>query len=353
MAAIDINSVDWREVVKKNTRKSYIVIAFFLIIFFALGFFIDLVWRYEQYGVMLTYGSYRLSFSDIAYLIATLKLTPWATIISSVIAFIWLIATFSCYDKIMLSGTKYREIHLSDPDPLCQRIYNVVEEMKIAAGMPYMPKVYLIEADYMNAFASGFSEKSSMVAVTRALANRLNRDELQAVMAHELTHIRNQDIKLNLFTVVLSNMLMFMIEFLFYSTLFSSNRGRRDNNSGGNAMAIILMVIMLLRFVLPIITSMMMLFLSRTREYMADAGAVELMRDNKPMASALIKISQNHSEPQTAQGYAHNSNERMRRASYLYDPASARFASGGMADMFSTHPSLKKRLASIGADLRS
>ncbi|WP_192483657.1 MULTISPECIES: zinc metalloprotease HtpX [Cysteiniphilum] len=352
MAAIDINGVDWREVVKKNTRKSYTVIALFLIIFFALGFLIDLVWRYGQYGGMMTYAGYRLSFGDIAYLVATLKLTPWATIISTIIAFIWLMATFSYYDKIMLAGTQYREISANDPDPLCQRIYNVTEEMKIAANMPYMPKVYLIEADYMNAFASGFSEKSSMVAVTRALANRLNRDELQAVMAHELTHIRNQDIKLNLFTVVLSNMLMFMIEFLFYSTLFGGNRNRRDNNNGGNAMAIIFMVIMLLRFILPIITSMMVLFLSRTREYMADAGAVELMRDNKPMANALIKISQNHNEPQTAQSYAHNSNERMRRASYLYDPASSKFAAGGMDDMFSTHPSLKKRLASIGANLR-
>ena len=289
----------------------------------------------------------------MAHALITLQLTPWATIISTVVALIWLLVTFSCYDKIMLAGTQYREIHANDPDPLCQRVYNVTEEMKIAANMPYMPKVYLIEANYMNAFASGFSEKSSMVAVARALAQKLNRDELQAVMVHELTHIRNQDIKLNLFTVVLSNMMMFMLEFMFWSLLFGGNRSSRRDNNNNNAMAIIFMVVMLLRFILPLITSMMMLFLSRTREYMADAGAVELMRDNQPMANALIKISQNHETPETAAFYRQTSNERMRRASYLYDPASAKFAAGGLDDMFSTHPSLQKRLKSIGAILKN
>ena len=353
MSAVNIKGTNWRNIVKQNTLKSYMVIVAFLIIFFILGFLIDLIWYYGQYSGIMTYAGYILSFSDIAYFLATLTLKPWATIISLLIAFIWIMATFSYYDKIMLAGTQYHQISPNDLDPLCQRIYNVTEEMKIAANMLYMPKVYIIEADYMNAFASGFSEKSSVVAVTRALANRLNRDELQAVMAHELTHIRNQDIKLNLCTVVLSNMLMFMVEFLFYSALFGSNRNRRDNNNGGNAIATIFMAIMFLRFILPIITSIMVLFLSRSREYMADAGAVELMRDNLPMANALIKISQNHSEPQTAQSYAHNSHERMRRASYLYDPASSKFSAGGMEDLFSTHPSLKKRLASIGASSRS
>ncbi|WP_119342775.1 zinc metalloprotease HtpX [Facilibium subflavum] len=346
---LDINSVDWREVVKKNTRKSYIVIALFLIIFFALGFFIDLIWRYGQLSSF--YPQYNISLSAVAHALISFQITPWAVIISTGLALIWLLLTFSYYDKIMLAGTQYREIQPNDPDPLCQRIYNIVEEMKIAANMPYMPKVYLIEANYMNAFASGFSEKSSMVAVTRTLAERLSRDELQAVMAHELTHIRNQDIKLNLFTVVLSNMLMFMIEFLFWSVLFSGgNRSRREGNN--NVMAIIFMVVMLLRFILPIITGLMMLFLSRTREYMADAGAVELMRDNRPMANALIKISNNHQDPQTAQAYRQTANERMRRASYLYDPASAKFSGNGVDDLFSTHPSLKKRLKSIGASIR-
>ncbi|MBK2126278.1 zinc metalloprotease HtpX [Fangia hongkongensis] len=348
---LDIQSMDWREVVRKNTRKSYIVIALFLIIFFALGLLIDVIWRYTQ--ITSYYPNYTIPFSAVFCALITLKIVPWATIISSAIALIWLLVTFSYYDKIMLAGTEYHEIHPGDPDPLCQRIYNVTEEMKIAANMPFIPKVYIIEANYMNAFASGFSEKSSMVAVTRALAQKLNREELQAVMAHELTHIRNQDIKLNLFTIVLSNMLMFMIEFLFWSLLFGGNRSnRRDNNNGNNVMAIIFMVVMILRFILPIITSMLMLFLSRTREYMADAGAVELMRDNRPMANALIKISENHAEPQTAQSYKQTANERMRRASYLYDPASAKFAAGNMEDMFSTHPSLKKRLASIGAILK-
>ncbi|MFZ9036241.1 MAG: zinc metalloprotease HtpX [Francisellaceae bacterium] len=348
---VDSHSTDWRGVVKRNTRKSYIVIGVFLIIFFALGLFIDLIWRYLEFSTYQAYYGYYISPGMILKALITLKLTPWATIISTGVALIWLLITFSAYDKIMLMGTQYREIKPNDPDPLLQRIYNVTEEMKIAAGLAYMPKVYLIEADYMNAFASGYSDKSAMVAVTRALAQSLSRDELQAVMAHELTHIRNKDIKLNLFTVVLSNMLMFMIESLFWTLLFGSNR-RNNRQSGGNVMAIVLLVVMVLRIVLPILTALMMFFLSRTREYMADAGAVELMRDNQPMAKALLKISNNHQNSNVAAAYKHTANERMRRASYLYDPASAKFATDSMDNLFSTHPSLKNRLKSIGISLK-
>lgn len=339
------NATNWRKTVQQNSRKSYFVIALFLIIFFALGLLIDLISRYIQFNSGFVYG--RIPLGRIAEALFSLQLTPWATIISSAIALIWLVATFSYYDKIMLSGTNARQIYPDDSDPFCRRIYHITEEMKIAANLAFMPKVYLIDADYMNAFAAGFSEKSSMIAVTRKLAESLNREELQAVIAHELTHIRNQDIKLNLFTVVLANMLMFMLEFLFWSLAFSGNRGSRRDNNGNNVIAIFLLVVMILRFVLPLITGLLMLFLSRTREYMADAGAVELMRDNRPIAKALIKISENHQSAEAAKAYKKTAHERMRRASYIFDPAKAKFAAS-TEDWFSTHPSLTKRLRAIG-----
>ncbi len=350
-------SADWRETIKQNTRKTYLVIFLFLIMFLALGLLIDFIWRYNTVGVYVqnAYGQYKMMAVPPGQLfveLITFKLMPYATIISVLAAIVWVFCTFSFYNKIMLSGTQYIEILPDSSDALSQKIYNVVEEMKLAANMSYMPKVYLIEADYMNAFASGYSEKSAMVAITRTLAEALSRDELQAVMAHELTHIRNQDIKLNLFTIVLANMLMFMVDILFYSVLFGgSGRNQRDdrNNNGNNIMMIIFVVVMVLRFVLPLITSLMMLFLSRTREYMADAGAVELMRDNTPMARALLKINSNHQEPETAQAYKQTSNERLRRASYIFDPNSAQLAEQKeSSDLFSTHPSLKKRLAAMG-----
>ena len=356
----DQKSVNWRQTVKNNQRKTYIVIATFLVLFLILGLLIDLIWRYNTAGSITTvYNQYGQAFQttippeigQLAIQLITLQLIPWATIICTGIAIIWVLATFVFYDKIMLAGTQYQEIKATDTNPTARKLYNIVEEMKLAANMSFMPKVYLIHAEYMNAFASGYSEKSAMVAVTTTLVDRLNRSELQAVMAHELTHIRNQDIKLNLFTVVLSNMLMFMLEVSFFSVLFSGN-SRRDNKNNNNIMTIIFIVVLVLRYILPIITTMLMLFLSRTREYMADAGAVELMRDNQPMANALLKINQAHNDPQTANSYKQQAHEQIRRASYIYDPSKALSATGNSNDFFSTHPSLKKRLAAIGIKIQ-
>jgi len=214
------------------------------------------------------------------------------------LAIISLLITFTLYDRIMLLGTDYKEITPETAQTIQEKqLYNVVEEMKVAAGLKFMPKVFLINADYMNAFASGYSEKSAMVAITReksamvaitrGLIEKLDRAELQAVMAHELSPIRHQDIKLTLAVAVLSNILLIVIDILFYSIVFK--RERREDNR-------LLMVVMVLRYVLPIITLLLTLFLSRTREYMADAGCVELMRDNEPMARALLKISQDHQQ---------------------------------------------------------
>ncbi|MFC4893111.1 zinc metalloprotease HtpX [Pseudofrancisella aestuarii] len=344
-------SANWREVVRKNTQKTYLVIAVFLIVFFLLGIFVDTVYRYSELAnAYYQYYHQQLSIGQVFVWLATFKIIPYATIIISAITIIWLYITFAMYDKIMLSGTDYQEITADNNDPLARRVYNVVEEMKVAAGMRYMPKVFLINANYMNAFASGYSEKSAMVAITAKLAQSLTRDELQAVMAHELTHIRNQDIKLNLFTMVLSNMMLIIMDFLFYSVLFSGNN-RSSNNRNNNA-AVFFLIIIILRYVLQIFTIFMMLFLSRTREYMADAGAVELMRTNMPMASALMKISKDSTTPEAQNEYKHNKNENLRRASYIYDPLSVGFSGGDMSDMFSTHPSLENRLQSIGVSAK-
>lgn len=345
-------SANWREVVRKNTQKTYLVIAVFLIVFFLLGIFVDTVYRYSELAnAYYQYYHHQLSIGQVFVWLATFKIIPYATIIISAITVIWLYITFAMYDKIMLSGTDYQEITAENNDPLARKIYNVVEEMKVAAGMRYMPKVFLINASYMNAFASGYSEKSAMVAITAKLAQSLTRDELQAVMAHELTHIRNQDIKLNLFTMVLSNMMLIIMDFLFYSVLFSGNN--RSNNNRNNNAAAFFLIIIILRYVLQIFTIFMMLFLSRTREYMADAGAVELMRTNMPMANALMKISKDSATPEAQYEYKHNKNENLRRASYIYDPLSAGFNGGDMSDMFSTHPSLENRLQSIGVSVKS
>ncbi|MFV9931316.1 MAG: zinc metalloprotease HtpX [Francisella endosymbiont of Hyalomma asiaticum] len=349
---LEYGSVNWREIVRKNTYRTYFVIATFFVVFFLLGIFVDTIWRYSEFANAY-YSRYgiELPISKVFWTLATFQIPPYTTIIISAVAVVWVFVTFSLYDKIMLSGTEYQKINADNQDPLVRRVYNVVEEMKVAAGMRYMPKVFLINANYMNAFASGYSEKSAMVAITTKLANALNRDELQAVMAHELTHIRNQDIKLNLFTIVLSNMMLIIMDFLFYSALFSGSSNNNNNNRNNNAAAFFT-IIMILRYVLQIFTIFMMLFLSRTREYMADAGAVELMRTNMPIANALIKIANDSKSVEVQYSYKHNKNENLRRASYIFDPLYAGVSSGDMSDLFSTHPSIDKRLASIGVKLR-
>lgn len=324
---------DWRAQLKQNERKTRRVIALFFLVYLIVGIVAD------TFALQSFYPS--ISLEQSFHALITLKVVPYATLLMIAFAVISLLITYSMYDRIMLLGTEYHEITPESAQTLQEKqLYNVVEEMKVASGLKYMPKVFIIDADYMNAFASGYSEKSAMVAITRGLMEKLDRAELQAVMAHELSHIRHHDIKLTLMVAVLSNILLIVIDVLFYSMVFKRDR-KGDNR--------LFMVIMILRYVLPLITVLLTLFLSRTREYMADAGCVELMRDNEPMARALLKISEDHQQhaEEYAQEYGNTPHEQVRQASYLFDP-SAVDPVKSLTSAFSTHPSVEQRLQALG-----
>jgi heat shock protein HtpX len=333
-ADYDAQTADWRGQLQRNERKTRWVIFSFLMLYLVVGLTVDVVVLLSHYP--------NASIGQIFYALITLRVLPLATLIMLVIAAVSLLITYAMYDRIMLMGTEYREIRPETATSLEEKqLYNVVEEMKVAAGLNYMPKVYIIEADYMNAFASGYSEKSAMVAITRGLMQKLNRAEIQAVMAHELSHIRHKDIKLTLSVAVLSNILLIAIDILFYSVIFGRGNRRQDNR--------LVTIIIILRYVLPLVTVLLTLFLSRTREYMADAGCVELMRDNEPMARALLKISQDHQvhAEEYAEEYGRTAHEEVRQASYLFDPSSIDPVKS-LTSMFSTHPSTEDRLSAIG-----
>lgn len=324
---------DWRAQLKRNERKTAWVIIIFVAIYLFVGLIADTVILKSLYP--------RASMTDCLYALVTLKVPPYATLIMGVLAVVSLMITYAFYDRIMLLGTEYHEVTPETAENLQEKqLYNVVEEMKVAAGLQFMPKVFIIEANYMNAFASGYSEKSAMVAITRGLMEKLDRVELQAVMAHELSHIRHHDIKLTLMVAILSNILLIVIDILFYAVIF-----RRDREEDNRLVA----VVMVLRYVLPILTVILALFLSRTREYMADSGCVELMRDNEPMARALLKISQDHEEhaEQYEQEYGNTPHEQVRHASYLFDPSDIDPVKS-LSNAFSTHPTIPKRLEAIG-----
>ncbi len=332
-------AADWRKTLRRNGRRTYFVIALFFIIYCAIGLLVDLY---------LEAGAYpHATLSELAKALLTFQLIPKATIIMFIVALISLLVSYALHDKIMLLGTEYHEITPETAQDLREKqLYNVVEEMKVAAGLQYMPKVYIIEAEYMNAFASGYSEKSAMVAITRGLMQKLNRDELQAVMAHELSHIRHLDIKLTLTASLLANLTLIVLDIFFYGALFS-NRSREDGRSRNG----LLIIIVILRYALPIVSMLLLLYLSRTRELMADAGSVELMRSNQPLASALLKIQDDHEANRDTYNAAYHAtpHENVRREAYIFDPIQAGFESpGSISDLFSTHPNLSTRLAALG-----
>jgi heat shock protein HtpX len=331
----DASAGNWREQLRRNERRTRGVIAVFILLFLGVGLIVD-VFVLQSMHKGATLG-------QCFYALATLNKFPFATAIMAGLAAISLVITFSMHNTIMLLGTDSHEVTPETATSLEEKqLYNVVEEMKVAAGLKFMPKVFIIDADYMNAFASGYSEKSAMVAITRGLMQKLTRAELQAVMAHELSHIRHHDIKLTLTVAVLSNILLIAIDMIFYSMLYGDRGDRRQDNR-------LFVVILVLRFLLPVITVVLALFLSRTREYMADAGCVELMRDNDPMARALLKISQDHEEhaDQYAKAYSQTAHEQVRNASYLFDPSNLD-AVKSLSSAFSTHPSIEDRLNAMG-----
>lgn len=334
-------AADWRGLIRKNKRRTRMVILCFILIYLCIGLLIDM---YLYAGVYP-----QATASQLFMALVTFTLFPKITLLTTGIALISLWITFAFHNKLMLLGTEYTEITPETAKSIQEtQLYNVVEEMKVAAGLSYMPKVFLIDAPYMNAFASGYSEKSAMVAITRGLLEKLDRSELQAVMAHEVSHIRHMDIKLTLMASVLTNLMLILLDILFYNALFGGGRRSDDEGRGRNQFWII---ILLLRWFLPIITVLLTLYLSRTREFMADAGCVELTRENEPLARALLKIHGDYQ--QNAEAYnvisQQTGHESVRRQAYLYDPLQAGISiPHSLADMFSTHPSIEKRLAALG-----
>lgn len=336
-----VSAGDWRTAVKQNQTRTFIVVLIFFLIYASVGFLIDLYLYSAELNPNPQTSISAADLNTTAKRLVTLQLFPLATLIMFLIAFFSLLIAFYFHDRLVMMGTDYHEVTSESKDTVDRQLYNVIEELRIASGLRFMPKIYIIEADYMNAFASGLSEKSAMVAITRGLIEKLNRAELQAVMAHELSHIRHNDIRLTLMVLVLSNIMLIAVDILFRGILYS--RSRRENG--------LVFIILIVRFLLPILTVLLMLYLSRKRELMADAGSVELTRSNEPLASALLKIDGDHKEnyDKYNEAYSSTPHEEIRRAAYLYDPSYADIKSFfSLNSLFSSHPSLEERLKALG-----
>ncbi len=199
------------------------------------------------------------------------------------------VGTYFAGDTLVLTVSGAKEVDENQ----APQLLNVVREMAIAANVP-MPKVYLIDDTAPNAFATGRDPAHASVAVTTGLLEKLDREELQGVIGHELSHVRNLDIRFSLVVGVMVGAIAILADFYLRFTFWGGGRGSRDRDSGGGgggAQIIIFVVAIVLAILAPIISRFIQLAVSRQREYLADASAVELTRNPYGLERALAKIS--------------------------------------------------------------
>jgi heat shock protein HtpX len=230
----------------------------------------------------------------------------------------------------------------ADPaDASHQQLINVVDEMRIASGLP-MPKVMVVPDLDPNAFATGMSPETGVVAVTEGLLKTLNRDELQGVVAHEMSHIRNFDIRLMTVVAALVGSVLILSDGAARSMRFGGGGSRRksSNSSGGGPLFILWIIALILA---PFIAQMLAMLVSRKREYLADASAAEMTRNPLGLASALEKLEASVAPTESIRkGSAHLC---------IVDPTGRKLneKEGSFADLFGTHPPIAKRIQALKA----
>ena len=250
-----------------------------------------------------------------------------------VFAFAMNILSYWYSDKLVLAMTRAREVKKQDAPEL----YRIVENLAITAGLP-TPRVFVINDSAPNAFATGRDEKHSVVAVTTGLLERLDKSELEGVIAHELSHIGNKDMLVSTVAVLLVGFVALLSDFFMRWTWFGG--GRRDDRGGdGRAQAIFMLIGIVLAILAPIVATLMQLAISRKREFLADASGALLTRYPEGLASALVKISQYPVEMRAANhATAHL---------FIANPFRAKNGAGFLTKLFMTHPPIEERVKAL------
>lgn len=257
----------------------------------------------------------------------------WGAIGAAALGFIVTLVANTSGPSIVLSLSGAREAnHFED-----QVLDNVVEEVAIAAGLP-KPKIYVIDDDAPNAFATGLTPKEGVIAVTTGLIGKLNRDELQGVVAHEMSHIRNNDVKFMTCLALIAGLIPMLADVLLRMQWFGGGRRNsrdRDDNQLG---AIFMIVGLVLSILAPLFAVLLEMAVSRKREFLADASAAELTRYPEGLANALRKIS---ADP-VPFSHANRATQHM----YIINPRYLRGARGGTS-LFDSHPSTEERIRAL------
>ncbi len=252
--------------------------------------------------------------------------------IATVIWTVMTLVSLSSGDQILLASSKAVKV-TQEVHPM---LFNVVEEMTIAANLPKMPKIYIINDPSPNAFATGRSPETASIAVTAGLLAKLNRDELQGVVAHEMSHIIHRDILfVTLAGVMLGSVVLISQIFLrgmFYSSLGSRRRYSSNSSNQGGAQLIMIVVAILFAILAPILTQLLYFALSRKREYLADAGGVRLTRYPEGLAGALEKIAGSNVNMEAA--------NKVTAPMYIANP----FRGKKAMNLYSTHPPIEERV---------
>jgi heat shock protein HtpX len=325
-AALGLTTYRWNN----NTKSILLILAFpalLLVLFGGIFFVYGLLMsgssgEYGPPGALQQLGIQSVLGTGTPLDVAVSAMVAWWPIIFGVAA-IWLLIGYFFNDSIIHMATGAKAVTRSEQP----KLYNLLENLCISRGMK-MPQLYIIDTDVMNAYASGIDDRSYAITVTRGLLDQLNADELEAVLAHELTHIIDRDCRLMIVTIVFTGMLSFLAQLLWRGLRVAAfTRSRR---SGGAAIVLVLIaaVAMVVGYVLAL---MLRLALSRRREYLADAGSVELTKNPDALIGALVKISKNPDVPHVPSEV---------RQMFIENPPSG-FDLGGL---FATHPPIEARI---------
>ena len=311
MKYIGLHSQIWRN----NIKSMALLILFPAIIFMLVWLFLFFIQDQSDQRFYYTSGEF-------------LQVIPWI----SLGVFLWFIIAYFFHSGMIRKATGSVALERSEN----KRVYNLVENLCIGCGMK-MPKINLIEDDSLNAFASGIDQSSFTLSLSRGIIDKLNDEELEAVIAHELTHIRNRDVRLLIVSVIFVGIFAFITEALLRSIRFgggggSSGKGKKDGGS-------IILIALLLAAIGYLLSTIFRFALSKKREYLADAGSAEMTRNPLALAAALEKIAVDSrieavQRKDIAQFFIDNPREK-KENNIL----------SSFALIFATHPPIEKRIA--------
>jgi heat shock protein HtpX len=261
-------------------------------------------------------------------------IAPGAGVIGLAVALIIFLLQLTIYfgaaESMLLGGAFAREISRDDSP----RLFNIVEEMKIASGLSFMPRIFIVDDPAPNAFAIGNKPERSAIAVTTGLLHRLNRDELQGVIAHEVGHLKNRDVQFMTLAAVMLGSIVLLSEVIWRTMRFGGRgRSRSSSRGGGQAAAIILVVALVFAILGPLMAQLLYFACSRKREYLADASGAQFTRYPEGLASALEKISQ----ARVPLSFASKATAPM----FIINPLAAE---GGSGSLLATHPPTHERI---------